>query len=65
MKYRREAFSQIDGLANVSLSRQAFARYGAYRDSLVAKGEDAGTIFTKLSAFVWDEYERGPGMTVH
>jgi hypothetical protein len=65
VKYSRTAFAQIDGLANASLSRQAFASYIAYRASLMAKGENVTSIFTMLSRFVWDLYERGPGMSVH
>jgi hypothetical protein len=65
MKYSRAAFAHIDQLANDSLSRQAFKGYVAYRASLMANGEDTRCILTMLSVFVWDLYERGPGMTVH
>jgi hypothetical protein len=65
MKYSRAAFAHIDQLANDSLSHHAFTRYVAYRASLMANGEDTRCIVTMLSVFVWDLYERGPGMTVH
>jgi hypothetical protein len=65
MKYQRTAFSHIDGLAHASLSREEFSRYVPYRDALMAKGESASRIVTMLGAFVWELYERGPGMTVH
>jgi hypothetical protein len=31
----------------------------------MAQGEEAKELFALLSVFVLDQYERGPGMTVH
>jgi hypothetical protein len=65
MEYQAAAFTHVDHLANTALSREAFARYLAYRYSLMKEGEEAGAILTILSTYVWGLVERGPGTPVH
>ena len=65
MRYRLATFSQVDGLAYASLARSEFRRYVIYRDSLMAQGEETDQLFALLWLFVFEQYERGPGMTVH
>jgi len=52
-------------LAYESLARSEFRRYVTYRDSLMAQGEAPQQLFALLWQFVFEQYERGPGMTVH
>ena len=65
VRYRLATFSQVDGLAYESLARSEFRRYVTYRDSLMAQGEAPQQLFALLWQFVFEQYERGPGMTVH
>jgi len=65
VRYRTATFARIDGLAHGSLSRSDFLLYQTYRDSLMAQGEQTEHLFALLSAFVFTQYERCLGMTVH
>src|SRR5688572_24478693 len=44
MEYQAAIFTHVDHLANTALSREAFARYLAYRYSLMKEGGEAGAI---------------------
>jgi hypothetical protein len=65
MEYPPSIFMHVDHFADTALSREAFARYLAYRYSLMAEGEETRAILAILSTYVWDRVERGPGTSVH
>ncbi len=65
MDYSAATFGHLDHLARASLSRDALARYLAYRNAMIADGQHARCILTELSMFLWDLTAGRPGATLH
>ena len=59
------ALLTIDTIAKGSLPPHFFSRYQAYRQGLLASGQDIQSVAIALSLFVWDLFKRRPNSTLH
>lgn len=52
--------AHVDAVATSSLSKNALARYQAYKEVLLARERDEAAIVSTLTLFIWDLSESQP-----
>lgn len=62
---RGAELSVVDQVADVTLPAAGLARYAAYRNALLADGQDAERVVELLSHFVWELMEGCSANGVH
>jgi hypothetical protein len=62
---RFAGLSTMDQVANATLPTAALARYSAYRNALIADGQDAGRVVELLELFIWELMEGCSANGVH
>ena len=65
MDYAPGVFEHINQLARAALPMPALARYVAYRDAMMAEGEDTQVILAELSVFLLDLVDGRSGASLH
>jgi hypothetical protein len=61
----RPELSEINRIAELSLSSEDFNCYSLYRESLIAAGEDHRLMLAALSLLLWDLYDDRRAGTLH
>ena len=62
---RLAELSTMDQVANSTLPTAALARYSAYRNALIADGQDAERVVELLELFIWELMEGCSANGVH
>jgi hypothetical protein len=55
----------MDQVASATLPNPALARYSAYRNALIADGQDAERVVEQLELFIWELMEGCSANGVH
>jgi len=63
--YVAGVFDNINRLAAISLTEEAFGRYRGYREWLIADDQDAEQVIVMLASYLWDVWERPPFRALH